>query len=71
MLKGIILSLALISGFCSAASLSGNIGVSLTILPSEGCSNKMCVVKSENVLKKDINKDFQVSKDKNLITVSF
>lgn len=71
MLKAIVLSLALVSGFCSAASLSENISVSLTILPSEGCSNKMCVIKSEKVLKKDINKDFQVSQNKNVITVSF
>lgn len=70
-IKGIILSLLLVSGVVNAAAVSGSISVSLVILPSEGCNNKMCSINSEKILNKNNNQDYQVSKDSNLITVSF
>ena len=66
-----VLSLILISGFCNAESISGSISVSLTILPSQGCSNNVCAINENEVLNKNPDKNYQVSKSDNVLTISF
>lgn len=64
----------------ASGSISGTIGVSLTILPSvknNECSNKMCAFDTVSIAKKMKNKneiseiDYNATKKDNLITINF
>lgn len=58
-----------------ANSTSGQIQVSLTILPSEGCSQQYCTIKPEKIikdLKNHSNKErYKISENNSVITVEF
>lgn len=55
--------------------VSGQISVSLTILPNQGCSNQVCAIDSqkltENMKNSKSSDNFAVSKKDNVVTVTF
>jgi len=75
-MKTLFSALLLICSFCvQAENVSGQIQVSLTILPSEGCSQQYCAIKPEKIIKdikNNSNKEnYKISQSNSLITVEF
>lgn len=69
------LMLVVFSFNATAETVSGQIQVSLTILPSEGCSQQYCAIKTEKIikdLKNNSNKEnYKISQNNGVITVEF
>lgn len=69
------LMLVVFSFNATAETVSGQIQVSLTILPSEGCSQQYCAIKPEKIikdLKNNSNKEnYKISQNNGVITVEF
>lgn len=69
------LMLAAFSFNAFAETSSGQIQVSLTILPSEGCSQKYCAIKPEKIikdLKHNSNKEnYKISQNNSVVTIEF
>lgn len=69
------LMLVIFSFNVTAETTSGQIQVSLTILPSEGCSQQYCAIKPEKIikdLKNNSNKEnYKISQNNGVITVEF
>lgn len=69
------LMLVIFSFNAIAETVSGQIQVSLTILPSEGCSQQYCAIKPDKILKdlkNNSNKEnYKISKSDSVITVEF
>lgn len=75
-MKALFVALLFILSFSiKAETVSGQIQVALTILPSEGCSQEYCAIKPEKIikdLKNNSNKeDYKISQSNSLITVEF
>ncbi len=75
-MKTLFVALLFILSFSvKAETVSGQIQVALTILPSEGCSQEYCAIKTEKIikdLKNNSNKeDYKISQSNSLITVEF
>lgn len=72
----IVISLFMIvSTSVKAESVSGQIGVSLTIVPNHGCSQQYCAVDQQKLLAEikngKVKHDFKVTQKENLVTVEF
>ncbi|EPP7234105.1 hypothetical protein ACTOJ1_001024 [Shigella flexneri] len=69
------LMLVIFSFNATAETVSGQIQVSLTILPSEGCSQQYCAIKPDKIikdLKNNSNKEnYKISKSDSVVTVEF
>lgn len=69
------LMLVIFSFNVTAETTSGQIQVSLTILPSGGCSQQYCAIKPEKIikdLKNNSNKEnYKISQNNGVITVEF
>lgn len=64
-----------VSTSVKAESVSGQIGVSLTIVPNHGCSQQYCAVNQQKLMNEmksgKVKHDFKVTQKQNLITVEF
>lgn len=69
------LMLVIFSFNATAETVSGQIQVSLTILPSEGCSQQYCAIKPDKILKdlkNNSNKEnYKISESNGVVTVEF
>lgn len=65
----------IVSTSVKAESVSGQIGVSLTIVPNHGCSQKYCAVDQQKLMTEikngKVKQDFKVTQKENLVTVEF